>query len=150
MFLISSLDKKLLILCGLALIFKSYSQQLSNDLIYTLKNEDGKAMGNNAISSNKAPLYLSNANAPNQNLAWHITKNANGTYTFINPFTGKGLDNGNIADGPGNNVIQWDGDPNNRNQQWNLIRQKKNYYYLKHAVSNMYLAHNIESRVSTR
>ena len=140
MFLISSLDKKLLILCGLALIFKSYSQQLSNDLIYTLKNEDGKAMGNNAISSNNAPLYLSNANAPNQNQAWQITKNANGTYTFINPFTGKGLDNGNIADGPGNNVIQWDGDPNNRNQQWNLIRQKKNYYYLQHAVSNMYLA----------
>ena len=82
MFLISSLDKKLLILCGLALIFKSYSQQLSNDLIYTLKNEDGKAMGNNATSSNNAPLYLSNANAPNQNQAWQITKNANGTYTF--------------------------------------------------------------------
>ncbi len=144
MILTSLLRKTVLILFTSALIQTGFSQKISKDVLYQLSNKEGRVMGNE-FTRNNAPLLLLNSNKENQNLAWHITQNANGTYTFINPFTGKGLDNGNKAEGTGNKVIQWDGDPNNRNQQWQIIPHTKNSFYIKHSVSGMYLAQSPDS-----
>ena len=136
----SSLTGKILYIQLILLTFKGFSQNISEDLVYNIQNEEGLVISDQNDARNNAPLFLTKKISESKNQAWQIFKNKNGTYTFINPFTGKGIDNANKTDGKGNNVLQWDGDPENRNQQWSLIPFNKNSFYIKHSLSGMYLS----------
>lgn len=130
-----------LIFFGIALITKA--QDFTDQKLYRISSPSGLYLDNKESEEDNDKLFLS-SKSDSEGQLWKITKQKNGTYTIENPFVKKSLDSGNINSGFGNEVIQWEANPNNSNQQWEVVVTGMGTYIFTQKNSKMNLALNGE------
>lgn len=117
------------------------SQEINPNKLYTIISSDGLAISNQNATKNESHLFLEKIEHKNKAQAWQITQLKNGFYTIANPFYKKGIDNSNIASGPGNAVIQWDASNSNSNQQWGIKKTPSGEYQIIQKSSGFQLSY---------
>ena len=94
--------------------------------IYKITDSNGLALDNNCSANNCTFFYLKADNASKAQQWTLMVSNTAQYYTLTNTQSNKNIDNGNSA-ADGNKILQWNADPGNANQQWNITYC--GYYY---------------------
>jgi len=132
--------------CLLCFYSNAVSQEFNPQKLYQIISPSGLAVDNQQSDHNNDRIFLSKKQKENKGQLWKITRLANGYYTIENPFVKKSLDNGNIHSGLGNELIQWDANNSNTNQQWEIVTSGMGSFKVTQRSSNMILAVNGEEK----
>ncbi|MAZ27440.1 MAG: beta-galactosidase [Cytophagaceae bacterium] len=126
-----------LILTFLALSQITTAQDFNPETLYTIESPNGLAMSNRENLDNNAPLFLEKPIKENEGQLWQIIALDNGFFNIKNPLANKSIDNKNISGGKGNDIIQWDTNYGNENQQWKIAQTGTGGYIITHKTSAM-------------
>ncbi len=126
------------------------AQTLDPDMLYQIKSQNNLVISTKGNLNNNASLYLEEPSNKDDSQLWQIIKLDNGFYNIKNPQSNRSLDNKNITVGGGNNVIQWDSDFGNRNQQWELIQTGTGGYIIRHRGDDMEISYENEDAVGQK
>lgn len=119
----------LIVLCIAILSGQSPSlkaQTFDQKAFYEIISSNGLVLDNQQSADNNAKIFLGQK-ANKESQVWSIVPAENGFFAIISPVVDKGLDNGNTnkTETP---VIQWDGSPDNPNQQWKFTKLENGNY----------------------
>ena len=115
------------------------AQELSEDRYYRIKSKEGLVLSTKNNDHNDALIWLDKENKESKDQLWQITAIGNGLYNIRNSYSKKSLDNRGILNGSGNQIIQWDTEPFNNNQQWKIQQTGTGAYIITHKKSQMAL-----------
>lgn len=102
------------------------AQTFDPKAIYEIYSSNGLVLDNQQSTDNNAKIFLGQR-AGKESQVWSIIPAENGYVAIISPVVDKGIDNGNTNE-PNVAVIQWDGSPDNPNQQWKLTQLDNGHY----------------------
>lgn len=115
------------------------AQDINPETLYRIVSPSGMVWDNQETFDNDAPITLRPVQKDSKGQLWRITPLQNGYYVITNPYTDKGIDNGNIQQGRGNPIIQWDAEPSNTNQHWKIIVTGTGAVQIQHSLNGMSL-----------
>ena len=114
-----------------------FAQEFKSTQGYRLEIGDGLALDNQNGTITFSPV---DRKSPSQ--VWQIHPSARQGYVcFYNPYTETALDNGNHGRRQGE-VLTWQLEPANPNQQWKMHSVGSDVYALQCAASSLWLAYN--------
>ncbi|MFI2742878.1 glycoside hydrolase family 2 TIM barrel-domain containing protein [Zhouia sp. PK063] len=119
-----------------------YGQDFSSEVLYKIETSNQNVISNKKSLDNDAFLFLEANEKENEGQLWQIIKLKNGFYNIKNPLANKSIDNGNHQSGKGNQLIQWDTDYNNANQQWKIMQTGTGDYIITQKTSLMGISFN--------
>lgn len=117
----------------------SYGQEISEKIYYKIQTHDGLVLTNNSKNGNDALLWAAEPADANSQL-WQFIDLHNGYFNIKNLYSGKSIDNANQQDGAGNQLIQWNTDQGNANQQWKITPTGRGSYLIFQKRSLMGMA----------
>ena len=125
-------------LCLLATMYTgAFSQDYDPKQGYRLEIGDGLALDNQNGTITFTPV-----NKKSMSQVWQVHKSAaEGYCVLVNPFNGSALDNGNHGNKEGE-VLSWQADASNRNQQWKLTILDNGKTVLTNAVAGLKLGYS--------
>ncbi|EGK00228.1 glycoside hydrolase family 2 TIM barrel-domain containing protein [Dysgonomonas gadei] len=130
---------------------KIFSQSFNPKKLYQIISPSGLAVDNMQSDENESRIYLSKRQKDNKGQLWRIVRLPNGSYIIENPFAKKSIDNfNNIATEHGNEVIQWETDMGNPNQQWQITASGMGSFTITQHKSKMNLALNGEEKSAAK
>lgn len=121
---------------------KLWAQDINPDILYKLESPLGLVLDNRDSAINEHGVYLEKEEKNKESQLWKIAPTKDGYYVITNTYYNKALDNNNVIEGRGNNLIQWDIDLTNSNQQWTFSQTGTGAYIITHRNSRMQFAFN--------
>ncbi|WP_343319434.1 glycoside hydrolase family 2 TIM barrel-domain containing protein [Sphingobacterium multivorum] len=118
----------------------SYGQQLDTSKYYKIISPLGLAWDNKQSAENNSPIYLNTPKDKDEGQIWKISLTDNGLYTITNPFVGKAIDNNGSSDETKAELIQWDYNGSNLNQQWRFQVTGTGGVVISHPATKMEIA----------
>ena len=120
-----------------ALVLCASAQQFDKKQGYRLEIGDGLA-----LDCQNGTITFSPSNKKSMTQVWQIHPSAReGYWILVNPYGQIALDNGNHGANEGE-VLTWETNANNANQQWNIKKQTDGVYTLTCAAGGLKLGYN--------
>ena len=120
-----------------ALVLCAAAQQFDKNQGYRLEIGDGLA-----LDCQNGTITFSPANKKSMTQVWQIHPSARADYwVLVNPYGQIALDNGNHGANDGE-VLTWETNGSNPNQQWNIQKQADGAYTLTCAAAGLKLGYN--------
>lgn len=121
----------------LAMVFTTHAQQFNKAQGYRLEIGDGLA-----LDCQNGTITFSPVNKKSMTQVWQIHPSARQDYCLlINVYGQIALDNGNHGDKEGE-VLTWETNGGNANQQWNILKQADGTYTFTCAAGGLKLGYN--------
>lgn len=120
-----------------ALVLCASAQQFNKNQGYRLEIGDGLA-----LDCQNGTITFSPSNKKSMTQVWQIhPASREGYWILVNPYGQIALDNGNHGTNEGE-VLTWETNANNANQQWNIQKQTDGAYTLTCAAGGLKLGYN--------
>ena len=120
-----------------ALVLCASAQQFNKNQGYRLEIGDGLA-----LDCQNGTITFSPSNKKSMTQVWQIhPASREGLWILVNPYGQIALDNGNHGTNEGE-VLTWETNANNANQQWNIQKQTDGAYTLTCAAGGLKLGYN--------
>lgn len=120
-----------------ALVLCASAQQFNKNQGYRLEIGDGLA-----LDCQNGTITFSPSNKKSMTQVWQIhPASREGLWILVNPYGQIALDNGNHGTNEGE-VLTWETNANNANQQWNIQKQTDGLYTLICAAGGLKLGYN--------
>lgn len=116
----------------------SYSQEISEKVYYKIEAPSGRVLTNAKEYNNQALLWMTDSEE-NEGQLWQFIDLHNGYYNIKNLYSDKSIDNNNRHTGDGNQLIQWNTEKGNNNQQWKITRTESGNFIITQKTSSMNL-----------
>ena len=113
------------------------AQTIDVNSVYELRTTNGLLLDNQGSLNQDSRIFLAKRTEGSASQAWKFVHVAQDIYNLVNASSMMSLDNGNGTSVQ--NVIQWDTNINNTNQQWRVRRLSNGRYTLTCVASNMNL-----------
>ncbi|UIR55278.1 DUF4981 domain-containing protein [Sphingobacterium sp. SRCM116780] len=120
--------------------FYSKGQELDTSRFYKIISPLGLVWDNHQSPDNNSFIKLESPKLNQEGQIWKFTLLSNGFYAISNPFLGKGIDNNGAQSGQTVDVIQWESNANNPNQQWKLTVTGTGGFIISHPVNKLQIA----------
>lgn len=108
---------------------------------YKIVSNHGLVVSNQGSHSDGTSLFLSEPLNNDKYQAWSLIKVEGNEYIIVNPEVDKGIDNGGVRGGNGNDLKQWPANPGNDNQVWRLTKVEKDTYIFTSKTSGLNIAY---------
>ena len=111
------------------------AQTIDVNSVYELRTTNGLLLDNQGSLNQDSRIFLAKRTEGSASQAWKFVHVAQDIYNLVNASSMMSLDNGNGTSVQ--NVIQWDTNINNTNQQWRVRRLSNGRYTLTCVASSM-------------
>ncbi|WP_215225219.1 glycoside hydrolase family 2 TIM barrel-domain containing protein [Echinicola shivajiensis] len=115
----------------------SIAQDLSENRYYKIQAPSGLVLSTAENMDNDALIWLEEVKDEAKDQLWQIVPLENGLFNIKNSYSGKSIDNGGVQSGKGNQLIQWNTEKSNNNQQWKISQTGTGDYIITQKSSQM-------------